>query len=472
MTVPLALSQNVVNLMYVVAAIGFIVGIKRLSSPTTARSGNLIAAAGMLVAVAFTFASPAIDSYGLILGGIAVGTVIGVVSARQVKMTAMPQMVALFNGVGGGAAALISAAEFHRLAPDSGAIAGDTLGALLFSALIGSISFSGSIVAFAKLQELLPGRPLTFPAQQAVNAALFAAAIRLRRPRGRDRERDLDGASCSWPRSSSASLLVLPIGGADMPVVISFLNAFTGLAAAATGFSLQNNALIIGGTLVGASGTLLTIMMGRAMNRSLANVLFSAFGAAPSGRRGRGRGHGRADRSRDDTRRPRRHADLRAAGDDRSRLRARGRPGTACRARARGRPRGQGRRREVRDSPGRRPHAGAHERPARRGRRPVPPAPRHGRGQPRVPAHRRRARHRRERRHEPGRANRHDEPALRHADPRRRSRRPTSSSSSAAWRPASPGSTTSSTSIRETAMLFGDAKASLEQLVASAKQVA
>ncbi len=282
MTVPLALSQNVVNLMYVVAAIGFIVGIKRLSSPTTARSGNLIAAAGMLVAVAFTFASPAVDSYGLILGGIAVGTVIGVVSARQVKMTAMPQMVALFNGVGGGAAALISAAEFHRLAPDSGAIAGDTLGALLFSALIGSISFSGSIVAFAKLQELLPGRPLTFPAQQAVNAALFAAAVLFA---------VLAGATESgiWmvlllvAALVFGTLLVLPIGGADMPVVISFLNAFTGLAAAATGFSLQNNALIIGGTLVGASGTLLTIMMGRAMNRSLANVLFSAFGAAPSG---------------------------------------------------------------------------------------------------------------------------------------------------------------------------------------------
>jgi NAD(P) transhydrogenase subunit beta len=281
MTVPLALSQNVVNLMYVVAAIGFIVGIKRLSSPTTARSGNLIAAAGMLVAVAFTFASPAVDSYGLILAGIAVGTVIGVVSARQVKMTAMPQMVALFNGVGGGAAALISAAEFHRLAPDPGAIEGDTLGALLFSALIGSISFSGSIVAFAKLQELLPGRPLTFPAQQAVNAAQFAAAILFAVLAGAT-ENGIWMVLLLVAALVFGTLLVLPIGGADMPVVISFLNAFTGLAAAATGFSLQNNALIIGGTLVGASGTLLTIMMGRAMNRSLANVLFGAFGAVTS----------------------------------------------------------------------------------------------------------------------------------------------------------------------------------------------
>jgi NAD(P) transhydrogenase subunit beta len=197
-------------------------------------------------------------------------------------MTAMPQMVALFNGVGGGAAALISASEYHRIAPDSGAIPGDTLGAILFSALIGSISFSGSIVAFAKLQELLPGRPLTFPGQQVVNAALFGAALLFAVLAGATE----DGVWMVLLLLAAVLfgvLLVLPIGGADMPVVISFLNAFTGLAAAATGFSLQNNALIIGGTLVGASGTMLTIMMGRAMNRSLANVLFGAFGAVPGG---------------------------------------------------------------------------------------------------------------------------------------------------------------------------------------------
>jgi NAD(P) transhydrogenase subunit beta len=282
MTVPLALSQNVVNLMYVVAAVGFIVGIKRLSSPTTARSGNVIAAAGMLVAVAFTFASPAISSYWLIVVGIAVGTVIGVVSARKVKMTAMPQMVALFNGVGGGAAALIAASEFHRLAPEGGAVPGDTLGSMLFSALIGSISFSGSVVAFAKLQELLPGRPITFPAQQVANAALFGAAILFAILAG-STEAGIWMVLLLACALVFGVTLVLPIGGADMPVVIAFLNAFTGLAAASSGFTLQNNALIIGGTLVGASGTLLTILMGRAMNRSLANVLFGAFGAAPSG---------------------------------------------------------------------------------------------------------------------------------------------------------------------------------------------
>ena len=172
----LALSQNVINLMYVVAAVGLILGIKGLSHPATARRGNLIAAAGMIIAIAFTFASPAIDSYWLIIVGIVVGTVIGAVSARKVKMTAMPQMVALFNGVGGGAAALIAASEFHRLTPPPEHVSGDTIAAIMFSALIGSISFSGSMVAFAKLQELVTGSPITFPGQQVVNGVLIAGS--------------------------------------------------------------------------------------------------------------------------------------------------------------------------------------------------------------------------------------------------------------------------------------------------------
>jgi NAD(P) transhydrogenase subunit beta len=278
----LALSQNVINLMYVVASVGLILGIKGLSHPATARRGNFLAAAGMAVAVGFTFASPSIDQYWLIIVGIAIGSVIGAVSARKVRMTAMPQMVALFNGVGGGAAALIAAAEFHRLAPLGGNVSEDTIAALMFSALIGSISFTGSLIAFAKLQELMTGSPITFPAQQVVNAIVLVAAI-----------------GCAVAAAATevgvwmvlllvlsllfGVLLVLPIGGADMPVVIAFLNAFTGLAAASSGFALDNNALIIGGTLVGASGTLLTILMSRAMNRSLANVLFSAFGKAPAG---------------------------------------------------------------------------------------------------------------------------------------------------------------------------------------------
>ncbi|MCC6224662.1 MAG: NAD(P)(+) transhydrogenase (Re/Si-specific) subunit beta [Thermoleophilia bacterium] len=278
---PLALSQNVVNLVYVVAAIGLILGIKGLAHPATARRGNFLAAAGMALAVAFTFAAPGMGNYWLVVLGIGIGTVIGVVSARMVKMTAMPQMVALFNGVGGGAAALIAAAEFHALAPLSGAVPGDTLAASMFSALIGSISFSGSMVAFAKLQELLSGRPFTFPGQNVFNAGVFAAALVFAIVASAT-EAGVWMVLLLVVALAFGVLLVLPIGGADMPVVISFLNAFTGLAAASAGFVLDNNALIIGGTLVGASGTLLTLMMGKAMNRSVTNVLFGAFGAVPT----------------------------------------------------------------------------------------------------------------------------------------------------------------------------------------------
>jgi H+-translocating NAD(P) transhydrogenase subunit beta len=281
MTAPLALSQTAINFTYLVAAVLLIIGIRRLSAPPTARSGNWIAAAGMAIALFFTLLDDDIDSYWLIAAGVGVGTVIGVVSARFVHMTAMPQMVALFNGVGGGAAALIAASEFHRLTPGSDHLAGDEIGAMLFSALIGSISFSGSLVAFGKLQELLPGRPILFAAQQLVNAILFAALLTFGAIAGAT-EAGVWMVLLLVGALLFGVLLVLPIGGADMPVVISLLNAFTGLAAASTGFVLENTALIIGGTLVGASGTLLTVLMGRAMNRSLANVLFGAFGAAPA----------------------------------------------------------------------------------------------------------------------------------------------------------------------------------------------
>jgi len=282
MTPLLALSQTAINFTYLVAAVLLIVGIRRLSSPPTARSGNWIAAVGMGIAIFFTFLSPEITSYWLIFAGMAVGTVIGVVSARLVKMTAIPQMVALFNGVGGGAAALIAAAEFHRIAPAAGHLSGDSVGAMLFSALIGSISFSGSLIAFGKLQEVLPGHPITYAGQQVVNAVLFAALLVLGVLAG-STEQGIWLVLLLLGALLFGVLLVLPIGGADMPVVISLLNAFTGLAAASAGFVLQNTALIIGGTLVGASGTLLTVLMGRAMNRSIANVLFGAFGAAPTG---------------------------------------------------------------------------------------------------------------------------------------------------------------------------------------------
>jgi H+-translocating NAD(P) transhydrogenase subunit beta len=275
-------SRNWIDLAYLVAAICLIIGIRQLSHPRTARYGNLVAAAGMTIAVGFTFAIEEIDSYWLMLVGIAIGAVIGVVSARLVRMTAMPQMVALFNGVGGGAAALIAAAEFHRLAPEPGHLAGEHLVGILFSALVGSVSFWGSLVAFGKLQELIPGRPIVFPAQNVLNAVLGSALVSLivltaTTENGVWLVLLLVGALLL------GVLFVLPIGGADMPVVIALLNAFTGLAAASTGFVLDNTALIIGGTLVGASGTLLTLKMGQAMGRPLRQTLFGAFGAAPAG---------------------------------------------------------------------------------------------------------------------------------------------------------------------------------------------
>jgi NAD(P) transhydrogenase subunit beta len=276
--VTLAVSQTSINLAYLVASVCLIIGIKRLSSPATARSGNVVAAVGMAIAILFTFLDSDLDTYWIIFAGMALGTVIGIASARMVKMTAIPQMVALFNGVGGGAAALIAAAEFHRLAPESGHVLPEWMGAMLFSALIGSVSFSGSLVAFGKLQELLPGRPIVFPGQHLVNGILFAGLLGAGVAAGAT-EAGVWAVVLVLGALLFGVLLVLPIGGADMPVVISLLNAFTGLAAASAGFVLENTALIIGGTLVGASGTLLTVLMGRAMNRSLANVLFGAFGA-------------------------------------------------------------------------------------------------------------------------------------------------------------------------------------------------
>jgi NAD(P) transhydrogenase subunit beta len=276
-----------IELAYLVALVTFIIGLKRLSSPATARTGNRIAAVGMLIAIVATLVDKRVASFGAIAVAMAIGAVIGAVGARKVKMTAMPQMVALFNGVGGGAAALVAAAEYHRLAPLSGHAAVKEVIPIAFSAVIGSLSFAGSMIAFAKLQELIGGRPITFGAQRIVNAALAAVCVALA---------VILCFSDSQPAFFVAAafalalgiMLVLPIGGADMPVVISLLNSATGLAAAATGFVLHSNVLIVSGTLVGASGTLLTQMMGRAMNRSISNVLFGAFGATTGGGGGAG----------------------------------------------------------------------------------------------------------------------------------------------------------------------------------------
>ena len=271
-------SQDVVDLTYVVAAILFVVGIRLLASPATARLGNRLSAGGMVLAVTFTILLPEVDSYALIAAGLAVGGGAGVLSARLVQMTAMPQMVAAFNGFGGGASVLVAFVEYRRLAPEPGALAGDVLGAAIFSALIGAITFTGSLLAVAKLQELMPGRPVTFPAQQLVNAALLAATLVVAAVAGAAEETVWMSLLILLSLALGV-LFVLPIGGADMPVVIAFLNAFSGLSGVGAGFVLDNNALIIGGTLVGASGTFLTVLMSRAMNRSLGNVFFGAFGA-------------------------------------------------------------------------------------------------------------------------------------------------------------------------------------------------
>ena len=263
---------------YLATIVAFILALKFLSSPATARRGNWIGAVGMLVAVAVTFAQKSVVSYWEILVGMAIGGAFGAVAARRVKMTAMPQMVALFNGVGGGAAALISLAEFHNIAPDPGRLHGDISVSIILSALIGAISFAGSMVAFAKLQELIQGRPIVYPGQQFVNGLLLAAVVAAGVAIVAGSEQQWLIVALIVGALILGVLFVLPIGGADMPVVISLLNAFTGLAAAATGFELENNVLIVSGMLVGASGTLLTILMGRAMNRSIANVLFGAFG--------------------------------------------------------------------------------------------------------------------------------------------------------------------------------------------------
>jgi NAD(P) transhydrogenase subunit beta len=212
-------------------------------------------------------------------------------------MTAMPQMVALFNGVGGGAVALIALAEFHNLAPAPEGLDGEESVAILLSALIGSISFSGSLIAFAKLQELLSGRPIVYPGQQFVNAAVLLTALGLGVAIIAGAEQDALVVGLIVASLVFGVLFVLPIGGADMPVVISLLNAFTGLAASAAGFLLHNNVLIVAGALVGASGTLLTLLMGRAMNRSIGNVLFGAFGAVTTGAGAAGAEDGRVVRS-------------------------------------------------------------------------------------------------------------------------------------------------------------------------------
>jgi len=273
--------ETLIDLLYLFSATTFILALKGLGSPKRARMGNGVAAVGMLVAIVATFFKYTADGHPLhhvwlIVLAMAIGVLIAVPTARFVKMTAMPQLVAIFNGVGGGAAALVSITEFVHIKSTHPATY-VTLEVLL-GVLIGTVSFSGSAIAFAKLQELMTGRPITYPGQQILNGVFGLGALVLIVT-----ILSTNSSALLWVLLALAFVLgiafVLPIGGADVPVLISLLNAFTGLAVAASGFTLGSNLLIVAGTLVGASGILLTRMMSKAMGRSLSNVLFSAFGS-------------------------------------------------------------------------------------------------------------------------------------------------------------------------------------------------
>ncbi len=268
------------ELLYLAAAVMFIIGLRRLGHPRTARSGNAIASFGMLVAVVVTLIETDIVSWAIVTSGLIVGGSIGVVLARRVQMTSMPELVAAFNGFGGAASALVALAEAARVDSDTLLVEAGVATAL--SVAIGTVTVSGSFVAYGKLKGLIPGRPIGFDGTNALNAAIAIAAV------GISIWAIASGSIGPWWILAAVTfvlgvLAVLPIGGADMPVVISLLNSFSGLAAAAAGFVIANSALIIGGALVGAAGLILTVQMSDAMNRSLGNVLFSKFGGVASG---------------------------------------------------------------------------------------------------------------------------------------------------------------------------------------------
>ena len=271
------------ELSYLLSSVLFVVGLKRLQSPATARAGNRLAALAMLIAIVATLVENEVLSWTGIVAGMVVGSLIGGVAARTVKMTDMPQLVGIFNGFGGGASALVAAGELVRVQSAGAALVlGDGF-TIAVSCLIGAVTFSGSFVAFGKLQGLVSGNPITFPLQKTFSALLFLTLLVL----GTSVVGvfGVGGLSALTVFSIFMAialvlgiLLVIPIGGADMPVVISLLNSYSGLAASAAGFVIGNNVLIIAGALVGAAGLILTMIMCKAMNRSLANVAFGAFG--------------------------------------------------------------------------------------------------------------------------------------------------------------------------------------------------
>jgi len=272
-------------LVYLVASVSFVLALKFLASPKSARTGNLLGAAGMTLVVAWTLFTTdgMLQHWWILLVAGGIGAVIGVLGARRVPMTAMPQMVAIFNGAGGGAAAVVAASEF--LSAVNGRPAGDLLPvvpmiATLLGAVIGSVSLTGSVVAFGKLQGIMPAQPVSLPGQNIVATVVLGGLLVMAVVLAVVTNSVALFLVFLVVALAAGVLIVMPIGGADMPVVISLLNSYTGIAVAATGFVIGNYALLIAGTLVGASGAILTQLMCRAMNRSLMNVLFGAFGTA------------------------------------------------------------------------------------------------------------------------------------------------------------------------------------------------
>ena len=268
-----------IQYVYLFSAVLFIFGIKLLGSPATARRGNFLAALGMFIAIVATLVNEEVLNYETIAIGIAIGAVIGAVLARTIKMTAMPQMVAIFNGVGGGASAVIAVSEFVRITNESASVPFHVELTIMLGVLIGFVTLTGSLIAFGKLQDLMATRPITYPLQNIVSGLMFVAVVGMIVYLVA-----FDFNEYVFYALVATSLilgiqLVIPIGGADMPVVISLLNSYSGVAAAAAGFALGNLALIVSGALVGAAGLILTNIMTKAMNRSLANVVFGAFGA-------------------------------------------------------------------------------------------------------------------------------------------------------------------------------------------------
>ncbi|MDI3389538.1 NAD(P)(+) transhydrogenase (Re/Si-specific) subunit beta [Streptomyces sp. B-S-A8] len=288
--------SELITILYIIAFSLFIHGLAGLTGPRTAVRGNLTAGIGMVIAVVATLLTPGMRNWWLIVLGLVIGTVVGVPAARRVKMTAMPQMVALFNGVGGGAVALISWVEF-RHSHGYATVAEYVTVTSLFAAIVGSVSFWGSLIAFGKLQEILPGRPISLGrGQQLLNLVLLVLSVGCAVAIGSGMNQGSELLIVGLLAASAVLgvMVVLPIGGADMPVVISLLNALTGLSAAATGLALDNTVMIVAGMIVGASGTILTNLMAKAMNRSIPAIIAGGFGGTGAAA---GPGDGPADQT-------------------------------------------------------------------------------------------------------------------------------------------------------------------------------